>query len=160
MLAGTGEGGLVTKGLPLCTQSLTRPPATDANGNILASQKPIMMVIDEFSTSTADSVPGMFQDAGRGVLFGMRSNGAGGNNTPGIDAGVYSEGVVGMTLALQTRKGPIATSDYATSQLIENVGVRPDVTVDYMTKDNLLNNGGPFVSLMFDSMAAYIRQLR
>ena len=48
---------------------------------MIAYQKPIMMLIDEFSVSTADSVAGMFQDAGRGVLYGMRTNGAGGNNT-------------------------------------------------------------------------------
>jgi hypothetical protein len=58
-----------------------------------------MMMIDEFSTSTADSVPAMFQDAGRGPLFGWRSNGAGGNNTT-FSSGGYSEAFEGMTLAL------------------------------------------------------------
>jgi hypothetical protein len=37
----------------------------------------IMMLIDEFTVSTADLVAGMFQDAGHGVLYGMRTNGAG-----------------------------------------------------------------------------------
>ena len=63
----------------------------DVDGNVLAYKKQIMMLIDEFSTSTADSVPGMFRDANRGVLYGMRTNGAGGNNTT-FDAGSYSEG--------------------------------------------------------------------
>lgn len=156
MLAANREGRWVTRELPLCTQSLIRTPAANASGQVTAYVPPVMMVIDEFSTSTADSVPGMFQDAGRGVLFGMRTNGAGGNNTA-FDAGVYSEGVAGMTLALQTRRGFVSTPDFPTSQLIENVGVRPDVVKDYMTRDNLLTGGAPFVHDMFEAMAAYIR---
>jgi C-terminal processing protease CtpA/Prc len=65
----------LTGPLPLCTPNITRLP------NSIRYTKPVMMMIDEFSTSTADSVPAMFQDAGRGPLFGWRSNGAGGNNT-------------------------------------------------------------------------------
>ena len=94
---------------------------------------------------SADSVPAMFQDSGRGPLFGWRSNGAGGNNTT-LDSGAYSEGQEGMTLALQVRPNMIATTDFPTSRLIENIGVRPDVQHDYMTKSNLLNGGKDFVS--------------
>jgi hypothetical protein len=154
MLAANQQGRLVTNPLPLCSASLTRDPATDASGNVIAYQKPIVMLIDEFSTSTADSVPSMFQDAHRGLLYGNRSNGAGGNNTS-FDAGPYSEGVTGMTLALQVRSNYIGTSDYPTTKIIENVGVRPDFDANYMTKDNLLQGGFPFVrDLLYH--AAYI----
>jgi C-terminal processing protease CtpA/Prc len=115
-----------------------------------------MLLIDEFSLSTADSVASMIQDAGRGLLYGIRTNGAGGTNTS-YDAGPFSEGFTGMTLGLQVRKGPVATPDYPTTAYIENVGVRPDVERDYMTKDNLLQNGAPFVNAFLDRMAAYIR---
>ena len=104
-----------------------------------------MMMIDEFSTSTGDSVPAMFQDAGRGPIFGWRSNGAGGNNT-NFPSGAYSEGSQGMTLALQVRPKMISTPDYPASRLIKNVGVRPDIPMDYMTRDNLLQQGRPYVN--------------
>ena len=147
----------LTEPVPLCTSSLDRDPATDSAGNILAYQKPMRLLTDEFSVSTADSVAGMIQDAGRAVLYGMRTNGAGGNNTS-YDAGPFSQGVTGMTIGLQVRKAPIATSDYPTTPYIENVGVRPDVVSDYMTRDNLLQNGAPFVNGFLQAMAAYVRQ--
>ncbi len=148
----------LTDPVPLCTSSLSRNPATDASGNVIAYRKPLMLLIDEFSVSTADSVASMIQDAGRGLLYGMRTNGAGGTNTT-YDAGPFSEGVAGMTLGLQTRKGPVATPDYPATIYIENVGVRPEVVNDYMTRDNLLQNGAPFVRNFLETMAAYVRQL-
>ena len=150
MLAANREGRLVTKPLPLCSASLTRDPAA------IVYQKPIVMVIDEFSASTADSVPSMFQDAQRGLVYGMRSNGAGGNNTT-FDAGPYTEGLTGMTLALQVRSNFIATTDYPTSNIIENIGVRPDFEANYMTKENLLQSGFPFVRALLYATAYEIR---
>jgi hypothetical protein len=157
MLAANQEGRVVTKALPLCTSSLLRQPLAAADGSLIAYTKPIMVMIDDFSTSTADSFAGMMQDSGRALLYGMRSNGAGGNNTS-YDAGNYSESFVGMTLALQSRKQPIQVDGFPATQYIENVGVRPQVVNDYMTKDNLLNNGAPFVSQFLQAMADYIRQ--
>ena len=101
-MAAANHENRLTIPLPLCTSSLLRQPSKDINGIVLAYDKPILMLTDEFSTSTADSVAGMFQDADRGVIYGNRTNGAGGNNTS-FDAGVFSEAVTGMTLALQVR---------------------------------------------------------
>jgi len=159
MLAANRQGRLVTDPLPLCSASLTRTPATDPSGNVIAYSKPLVMVIDEFSTSTADSVPSMIQDARRGLLYGKRTNGAGGNNTS-FDAGPYSEGVAGMTLALQVRDNYISTPDYPYTQLIENVGVRPDFDADYMTRDNLLQSGFPFLDSLLQHTAFVIRNKR
>lgn len=159
MLAANREGRLVTSPLPLCSSSLTRTPATDASGNVIAYSKPLVMLIDEFSTSTADSVPSMIQDARRGLLYGKRTNGAGGNNTS-FAGGPYSEASTGMTLALQVRSNPIATPDYPFSNVIENVGVRPDVEADYMRKDNLLQNGLPFLETLLGRMALFTRKNR
>ncbi len=159
MLAANQQGQTITDSLPLCSSSLTRAPFMDADGNVLAYKKQIMMLIDEFSTSTADSVPGMFRDANRGVLYGMRTDGAGGNNTT-FDAGSYSEGFAGMTLALQTRKEKHLNGDYPYTDLIENTGVWPDLTDDYMTKDNLLQGGAPFLRNVLQHMAAQIRMFR
>lgn len=159
MLAANTQGQTITDSLPLCTSSLTRAPFMDADGNVLAYKKQMMMLIDEFSTSTADSVPGMLRDANRAVLYGMRTDGAGGNNTT-FDAGSYSEGAAGMTLALQTRKEKHLNGDYPYTDLIENTGVWPDLPDDYMTKDNLLQNGAPFLRNFVQHMAAQIRMFR
>jgi C-terminal processing protease CtpA/Prc len=156
MLAANQKGELLTQPLPLCTSSPIRIPNRDRDGNFIGYSKPVMLIIDEFSTSTADSFAAMMQDNRRAVLFGMRTNGAGGNNTA-FDAGAYSETYVGMTLALQVRPNWTGTLDYPTTRYIENVGVRPDVESDYMTKDNLLKSGGPFVDDMLAHAAAYIR---
>ncbi len=157
LLAANKEGRVVTKPVPLCSASLTREPAKDPDGNVIAYQKPVMLLIDEFSTSTADSFAAMLQDANRAVTFGYRTNGAGGNNTS-FDAGTYSEGFTGMTLALQTRKGYRWAPDYPASMYVENIGVHPDVIHDYMTAENLLNGGAPFVHDFLEAMAAYIHQ--
>ena len=159
MLAANAQGQTITDSLPLCTSSLTRAPLMDVDGNVFAYKKQMMMLIDEFSTSTADSVPGMIRDANRAVLYGMRTDGAGGNNTT-LDAGSYSEGFAGMTLALQTRKGKHLNGDYPYTDLIENTGVWPDLPDDYMTKDNLLQNGAPFLHNVLQHMAAQIRMFK
>src|SRR5262249_33900957 len=57
LLDAAQQGKTVTESLPLCTSSLTRDPLLDKNGQPIAYQKPVMMLIDEFSLSTADSVP-------------------------------------------------------------------------------------------------------
>lgn len=159
MLNANTQGQTITDSLPLCSSSLTDAPFRDADGNVLAYKKQMMMLIDEFSTSTADSVPGMIADAKRAVLYGVRTDGAGGNNTT-FDAGSYSEGFAGMTLALQTRQGKHLNPDYPYTDLIENTGVWPDMPDDYMTKDNLLQGGAPFLSNVLQHMAAQIRMFR
>src|SRR5262249_1513675 len=136
MLAANQEGRRLTEPLPLCTSSATR------TGVESAYRKPLMLLIDEFSTSTADSVAGMIKDARRGVLYGMRTNGAGGNNTT-LTAGSYAAGDTGMTLALQVRNFAASETGYPYTEYIENVGVWPEIPDDYMTKENLLQNGAP-----------------
>jgi len=141
----------LTDPVPLCTSSLSRNPAPGA------FTKPLMLLIDEFTVSTADSVANMIQSANRGPLYGMRTDGAGGNNTS-FDAGPFSEGVTGMTIGIQTRPHAFTIPGYPTSIYIENVGVQADVVSDYMTKDNLLQNGAPFVNNFLAAMAAHVRE--
>jgi len=73
MLAANQQGKVVTNPLPICTSSLMRQPLLAADGSMIAYQKPVMVLIDDFSTSTADSLAGMMQDSGRALLYGMRS---------------------------------------------------------------------------------------
>ena len=149
-----------TEAIPLCGPSFERDPAKDSKGNVIAYSKPLIMLIDEFSASTADSVPAMLQDNKRGLLVGFRTNGAGGSNSHGIQrfqAGAYSEGDTGVTLSLMVRRDPATVADYPASRYIENVGVQPDVTIDYMTKENLLNGGRTYLSAVVDQMIKTIQ---
>ena len=147
----------VTEPIPICASSLDRDTARDPSGVVIAYTKPVMMMVDEFSTSTADSVAAMFQENNRGVLYGYRTNGAGGNNFA-LPSGAFSEGTVGMTIGLQVKKTPVLREGYPYTGIIENVGVHPDVVENYMTRENLLNGGATYVQRFLWAMAAYIRQ--
>jgi hypothetical protein len=87
----------------------------------------------------------MMQDNNRGVIVGMRTSGGGGSIS-GWPAGFYSEALATNTNSLVVRNHLIATPEYPAAPLVENIGVRPDITLDYMTRDNLLNHGATFVN--------------
>ena len=82
--------------------------------------------------------------------------GAGGN-VEGWEAGTYSLGFAAVTESLMNRKNPIVTAEYPTAPYVENIGVRPDITVDYMTVDNLNRGGKPFVDAF---VAAIVSQIQ
>ena len=47
---------------------------------------------------------------------------------------------------------------YPVSPYIENVGVHPEIEVDYMTRENLIQRGRPFVNAFTEAMADHIRK--
>jgi Peptidase family S41/PDZ domain len=145
----------MTGPVPLDGSSLDRQPATDASGAILAYTKPLIVLVDEFSVSGGDQFASILQDAGRGQIVGIRTMGAGGTNGsfPATD---YSEGTAGITFGIAVRAQPIITPDFGVTQYTENVGVRPDIEIDYMTKDNLLNRGRPFFTSVTGVIADWI----
>lgn len=116
--------------LSVCGPTIEQLPAP------IVYTKPMMMLIDDFSTSAADAVPAIFQDAGRGPLFGYRTNGAGGAVSI-FDTGVFSEATPRVTLSLMVRPKAISAAGYPTTHYIENVGVHPDIPYDFMTVENL-----------------------
>jgi C-terminal processing protease CtpA/Prc len=140
------QQGALTTPIPLCSFGTTRAPNTDSSGKLAVYDKPILLLTDEFSASGADLFAAMFQDAKRGKNFGARTMGAGGAVSDGNEAGYYSQGSVNVTVELIIRANPIVTPDYPTAPLIENIGVRPEVENDYMTKSNLLNGGADYVN--------------
>jgi C-terminal processing protease CtpA/Prc len=115
-----------------------------------AYTKPILVLVDEFTTSSGDMLAAILQDNHRGVLLGMRTNGAGGNNAL-FDCTAFTEGVCSITLALMNRGVVISTPEFPPSPYIENVGVRPDLVVDYMTRTNLMSGGAVFVQTFTDA---------
>jgi C-terminal processing protease CtpA/Prc len=133
-----------TNPLPLCDLTLAQDPPTDSTGALQSYTKPIILLTDEFSASGGDAFPAMFQDNRRGPVFGMRSMGAGGSVVD-WEIGTYSEGATRVTVSLMNRRAPVVTADNKTAPYVENIGVRPDIPVDYMTRDNLLNGGKTYV---------------
>lgn len=134
------QGRWLTAPLSLnATGALTLAPVAHAYGG------PLMVLIDEFSASGGDAFPAIIQDNGRGPLFGMRTMGAGGS-VIGFPATAYTESVSRFTASLIHRGRLIHTSDFPPAPYIENIGVRPDITSDYMTRENLMQSGAPFVA--------------
>lgn len=145
--------------LPLDDVTLEREPAQDRMGRNIAFTKPLMVLVDEFSASGGDAFPATIQDNQRGLIFGFRTMGAGGT-VADLAAGSYSEGLTRMTQSLMSRKEPIVTPDYPTAPYVENIGVRPDIEADYMTRENLLTSGRPFVNAFVAAMTDHIRASR
>ena len=152
-----------TGSVPACTAfgsplpaSLTNQPAKDASGNVLAYTKPLIVLVDEFSTSAGEIFPAMLQDNKRGPLVGARTNGGGGS-VSGWPAGFYSESLTTNTNSLVVRLEPIYTPDLPAAPYIENIGARPDVRLDIMTRENLLTRGRPFVDGFTRILVNHIR---
>ena len=144
-----------TPPIPLDDVTIDRAPATDSAGNRIASTKPLLVLIDELTASAGDAFAATIQDNWRGLLFGRRTMGAGGNVVT-WEAGSYSQGIMTLTESLMNRKFPVQTLEYPEAPYVENIGVYPDFLVDYMTQENLAQNGKPFVDAFVATMVAYL----
>ena len=121
------------------TGSLTLTPAATAYA------RPLMLLTDEFSASAADMLAAIVQDNHRGPLVGMRTMGAGGT-VVGFPCTTYTEASCTMAVSLMNRGTLVTGTEFPPTPYIENVGVRPDIELDYMTRANLVGNGAPFVA--------------
>ncbi len=127
---------------------------------MIGYDKPLIILTDELTASAGDLFSATIQDNGRGLLVGLRTMGAGGN-VVGWEAGSYSLGTMTVTESLMSRNHLVQTGgDYPLAPYIENIGVYPDVWVDYMTRDNLATGGRPFVDAFTAAMINYIQILR
>src|SRR5262249_1433042 len=147
----------MTKPLPLCGTTRDIPTYMDASGRTFAYNKPIMVLTDEFTASAAELFAAIVQDTHRATTYGLRSIGAGGA-VDDFYAGIYSESFGTWASALIVRNAPVTTMEYPAAPYIENIGVRPDTTADYMTIDNLNNHGKTFVGGFTAAMVKYIQQ--
>jgi C-terminal processing protease CtpA/Prc len=145
-----------TKPIPRDDVTIDRDPATDTKGNVVAYNKPILVLIDEMSASAGDAFAATIQDNARGPLFGWRTMGAGGN-VEQWEAGTYSLGFATVTESLMNRKNPITTTGFPTAPYVENIGVTPDIQFDYMTLDNMNRNGKPFVDAFVAAIVAQVQ---
>ncbi|MFN8688291.1 MAG: S41 family peptidase [Acidobacteriota bacterium] len=158
----------MTGSIPACqpTQSaqpaaptFEHDPARAADGTLLAYDKPVIFLVDEFSASFGDVFPGMMQDNRRGLIVGTRTAGLGGA-VISSDAGFYGEGKASVTISMVVRRQDMVTTEFPTAPYIENIGVRPDRELDYMTRENLLRGGTPFVQAFSRILAEQIDRIR
>lgn len=123
--------------------SLNQTGSLSLNPVPFAYAKPMLLLTDEFTTSAGEMLAAIFQDNRRGPVFGWRTLGAGGTILR-FAATAYTEGLVGLTVSLANRGRIIQTPDYPAAPYIENIGVRPDIVEDFMTRENLMEGGLPF----------------
>ena len=132
------------------TGSLTLNPAA------VSYAKPLMVMVDEFSASAADMLPAIIQDNHRGPIFGMRTMGAGGS-VVGFNATAYTESFFRVTVSLMNRGHVIQSPEFPPAPYIENIGVRPDIVQDYMTRTNLLTAGSSFVQAFTATIVSLVQ---
>jgi hypothetical protein len=132
--------------LPLCTITLTVPPATDENGNSIAYTGPLLLLTDNFTLSSAEIFASELQDSNRATVYGTRTDGGGANVVEYDDTAAYSETSVRVSEGLIIRSRNVSTPGYPSAPYIENIGVYPDITADYQTRANLFTGGQPFVA--------------
>jgi len=125
----------------------------------VAFTKPLMVLADEMTASGGDYFAATIQDNGRGPIFGWRTMGAGGS-VAGYAAGSYSLGSATVTESLMSRNRDVITQDFPPTRYIENVGVRPDIQNDYMTRENLIRSGGAYVDAFLQAMYEHIQKGR
>lgn len=145
--------------LPLCDLALEAEPARDRQGNLIGYSKPVMVLVDEFTASAAEIFASAIQDNGRGIIFGMPTMGAGGTVSPSVlSTGWYSETGATVTQSLLVRPRMIVSGQYPTAPYLENIGVRPDIERDFMTRDSLLSQGREFVQAVVESAVSHIQR--
>ena len=142
---------------PLCGLSIGIDPARDKAGNEITYSKPILVLADELSASAAEIFAAVMQDEKRATIYGARTDGAGGAVVQ-YPVGVYMESYLDYAESMLTRKNVIDSGgQYPRAPYIENIGVLPDVADDYMTMDNLLNQGKSFVDRFTQALLGRIQ---
>jgi hypothetical protein len=132
------------------TGSLTLNPSSNAY------RKPLLVLVDELTISAGEMMATVIQDNGRAPIFGMRTVGGGGS-VVGFNATSYTESTAYVTISLANRGRVIQTPDFPPTPYLENVGVRPDVVYDYMTRANLMAAGSPYVQAFTNAIVNLIQ---
>jgi hypothetical protein len=96
-------------------------------------------------------LPAIIQSNNRGPIFGWRTMGAGGS-VVGFPGPAFTESFFRITVSLMNRGHIVTTPDFPPAPYIENIGVRPDIPVDYMTRANLMNGGAAFVQAFIQAV--------
>ncbi len=133
------------------------PPLSNATGPI-GYDKPVIVLMDDFSVSHGEIFPATFQDNKRGPVVGYRSGGLGASVGCNTNTMMFSEIQICNSFSLVMRRNPVTTPEFPTAPYVENIGVIPDVELDYQTRENLLNGGRPFFEAFTKAMVNEIRR--
>ncbi len=120
------------------------PPT--ASGSSIAYTKPVLVLTDNFTLSTAESFTMALQENKRATVFGTRTDGGGGNVVGYSQITAYSQGSTRVTEGLIQRLNPVAANGFPALLFYDGVGIQPDMAQDYMTADNLSTGGSAFLS--------------
>jgi hypothetical protein len=132
-------------------------PAQDTQGNNIAFTRPILLLTDNFTISSAEMFAATLQDQNRVSVYGARTDGGGGNVVEYDETlGPYGEGNVRITQSIAIRNHNISTSGLPNGPYIENIGIQPDFPAEFNTKNNLLSGGQPFVNGFMQAIAGMI----
>lgn len=145
--------------IPACGFSLELQPLRDDAGNAWGYDKAMIVLIDEFSTSSADVFPSIIQDANRALMVGQATAGGGGLSMEST-LGLYSETSASLSITLGVRPTPRKAPGLPESDYIENIGARPDIELDIMTERNLLTGGAAFVEGFTRAIVEHIERSR
>jgi hypothetical protein len=135
--------------------SLNSTGSLELNPVAGAYAKPILVLTDEFSASGGDMLPAILQSNDRGPIFGWRTMGAGGS-VVSFSGPAFTESIFRVTVSLMNRGHLVNTPDFPPAPYIENIGVRPDIPVDYMTRANLMSGGAPFVAAFTQAVESLV----
>lgn len=145
------NGRGLTGGIPFCTFDSQIASAPNAY------QKPMIVLMDDFTISGGDLFAATVQDNKRALLVGTRTSGAGGAviDTSG---GWYSETNTRVTVSMMIRLEERDIPGFPRSPFIENVGVRPDIELEYLTVENATTSGRAYSTRFSQILAEQIRK--
>lgn len=130
------NGDELTAPSPLCSPDGLVQPHAGEKGKRGVYTKPVLMLINEVSMSTADMVPATLKAAGRVVMFGTRTCGAGGS-VGEIKIGENEEFTLNITQSLVWLEDAVEAGEGIKTHYIENVGVTPDIEYHITVNDFL-----------------------
>lgn len=138
--------------IPACGLSLDLTPLPGYAG-------PMLVLIDEFSASSADAFPAVLQDNNRALMFGRTTAGGGGLSVS-RPIGPYGEASAALSVTLGIRPRTTQIPGLPSTNTLENNGAWPDIEADIMTEENLLSGGRPFVEAFTRAMIEHIERSR
>jgi hypothetical protein len=126
----------LTEPMPICRLDGKVIPADSLGLSKTTYTKPIIILVNELNASAGEIFPAMLQDAGRAIVFGARTMGAGGS-VGAVGPMGNSDISVSITESLVWRTRKVITPEGVRTHYIENIGVIPDVEYDVTMKDFL-----------------------
>ena len=140
---------------PICSNSRALPAYTDRTGKQIAYSKPVVLLIDDLSSSAAEGFAAMMQDNKRALLYGYRTGGLGGA-VLSTNVGFYMEARTRYTYSILVRSTISTVPGYPAEPYIENIGVHPDKVSDTATVEFIATRGKDWVEKMVSEAVEYV----